>query len=446
MTKPDNKKTGQNYVETQKRAIFLSIPPSPQNPFSTLEKGFLIKDRQTTDKIGLMQNVEKSDYPYRLPLIREEKTKTGKNTFVVDFAAWHLVKNKLQRKRLNCENKLLANKLAKEITQKLKAGMLFRKNLDKTEIQFKTILNIADALHYIDTVYFVALRKKSANNYRYVSKTFLKFLESKNLHLVNAKAINSSHIVLFWEYILALPAMENISKNNVIERTRTLFSYMQQSQIISTHPVKDAKIKALPVEMGRNIAYTTAQVNLIKNCALNNNTPSIWRFIQFMYYGFLRPDEIRQLQINDIDLDRKKITIRKEITKIKRTESIDIPAGLLPTLYEMNVDKLPMDYFLFGRDGLPAKPLYVNNIAQPIVSKNYYSTLHLNIIRKLGFSKDYTLYSWKHTGVMAAYLANKDIKAIQHQCRHKSIADTDIYLKSLGLYDNHEAFKNMVQI
>jgi integrase len=53
----------------------------------------------------------------------------------------------------------------------------------------------------------------------------------------------------------------------------------------------------------------------------------------------------------------------------------------------------------------------------------------LNIIGK-------TLYSWKHTGVVQAYKNGVDIKAIQLQCRHYSIEQTDVYLKSLGFVEN----------
>lgn len=47
------------------------------------------------------------------------------------------------------------------------------------------------------------------------------------------------------------------------------------------------------------------------------------------------------------------------------------------------------------------------------------------LIKSLKLGTDYTLYSWKHSGV--------DIKSIQNQCRHHSLEQTDIYLKSLGL-------------
>ena len=55
------------------------------------------------------------------------------------------------------------------------------------------------------------------------------------------------------------------------------------------------------------------------------------------------------------------------------------------------------------------------------------------LIKELNLGSDYTLYSWKHSGVVAAYNAGIDIKTIQNQCRHHSLEQTDIYLKSLGL-------------
>ena len=58
------------------------------------------------------------------------------------------------------------------------------------------------------------------------------------------------------------------------------------------------------------------------------------------------------------------------------------------------------------------------------------------LIKALNLGKDYTLYSWKHSGVVVAYKAGIDIKTIQSQCRHKSLEQTDIYLKSLGLSMN----------
>lgn len=65
----------------------------------------------------------------------------------------------------------------------------------------------------------------------------------------------------------------------------------------------------------------------------------------------------------------------------------------------------------------------------------------IRIVEKLKMKKNFTLYSWKHTGVVNAYHAGIDIKSIQMQCRHHSIQQTDTYLKSLGFTDNEEILR-----
>ena len=72
---------------------------------------------------------------------------------------------------------------------------------------------------------------------------------------------------------------------------------------------------------------------------------------------------------------------------------------------------------------------------------------HKKILKELDlWGKDYTLYSWKHTGVVSAYKARIDIKSIQLQCRHYSLEQTDIYLKSLGLYKDRDVFDLMPEL
>jgi len=66
------------------------------------------------------------------------------------------------------------------------------------------------------------------------------------------------------------------------------------------------------------------------------------------------------------------------------------------------------------------------------------SMRHRDILISLGLDADHTLYSWKHTGVVQAYKNGVNIKSLQLQCRHYSIAQTDEYLKTLGIFENKE--------
>ena len=103
-----------------------------------------------------------------------------------------------------------------------------------------------------------------------------------------------------------------------------------------------------------------------------------------------------------------------------------IPDGLVDVMIELVKGKSANDYLFPG-----------NRTGNP-VSKNMMSDRHMKILKSLEFTKNHTLYGWKHTGVVKAFLAGVNIKSIQLQCRHYSIAETDNYLKSLGLFDNFD--------
>jgi integrase len=96
---------------------------------------------------------------------------------------------------------------------------------------------------------------------------------------------------------------------------------------------------------------------------------------------------------------------------------------------------MPQDWFLFGR-GMKPGPVSL--------SRNMVSKRHSEVLRSLNYPSDLTLYSWKHTGVVAAYKAGIDLYSIMRQLRHHSLDMTQIYLKSLGLVKNEQFGRMMV--
>ena len=66
--------------------------------------------------------------------------------------------------------------------------------------------------------------------------------------------------------------------------------------------------------------------------------------------------------------------------------------------------------------------------------RNRFSEAHREALEATGlYGTGVTGYAWKHTGVTNAYLSGVDIVSIQKQCRHHSLAETEKYLRSLGL-------------
>ena len=102
---------------------------------------------------------------------------------------------------------------------------------------------------------------------------------------------------------------------------------------------------------------------------------------------------------------------------------------MLNVIIEMKLFDYPQHYHIFGRQREPGDTM---------IGENGMIKRLRPILTKLGFSSDYTLYSFKHTGVIRAYQSGVGIKGIQLQCGHANPETTDIYLKSLGLGDNKE--------
>jgi hypothetical protein len=56
------------------------------------------------------------------------------------------------------------------------------------------------------------------------------------------------------------------------------------------------------------------------------------------------------------------------------------------------------------------------------------------VLKRLDYKDDYTLYSWKHTGVVKAWKAEMIQAAIQTQMGHMNTVSFRVYIKSLSLF------------
>ncbi len=54
-------------------------------------------------------------------------------------------------------------------------------------------------------------------------------------------------------------------------------------------------------------------------------------------------------------------------------------------------------------------------------------------LKKLNFDSNLSLYSFKYSGVISAYMAGISIEEIRIQAGHSSLEMTQIYMKKLGL-------------
>ena len=169
--------------------------------------------------------------------------------------------------------------------------------------------------------------------------------------------------------------------------------------------------------------YYQRQQKLRLKRLISKEDPELWLFIQFIYYTLMRPNsELRMLQVMHLMLDEGKIFIPGTISKNRDSEYVAIPPIFLPTVREQYQYGAASDYLFPSR--------VVED--QPVSYNNMYAR-HRKYLKQLRFPNGYTLYSWRHTGAVNAIQNGVSVKDLQLQMRHKSLDQTDQYLRQMGV-------------
>lgn len=226
------------------------------------------------------------------------------------------------------------------------------------------------------------------------------FLKSLRLRGLNPTTINSHRMTL-----------------------KSLFATLKKQKRVYQNPFLDTlALKQNPC--GAKWFQINQQAILKKR--ILSDAPHIWLPVQYLYYCFIRPIEMRRLTVSDVNMCEGTINIPADKSKNKKNQFVVIPAPLLLQMFDANIQDAPPQYFLIGKDGLPS-------LKQ--VGTNYLSNQHKKLTDALKFPPKYTLYSWKHTGVAMAYKNGVGIRELQLQLRHHSLDMVTVYLRSLGIAD-----------
>lgn len=120
--------------------------------------------------------------------------------------------------------------------------------------------------------------------------------------------------------------------NGHIAYMKSLFQVLVDREIILNNPFKNFK-KHKESESRKNLAFNEDQISEIKK-NIEEKDPELWLFIQFIYYCFLRPNEIRQLEHRYNHLEDKKIFIPSNISKNGKEGYVSIPDTFYNLLLE----------------------------------------------------------------------------------------------------------------
>ncbi len=376
-----------------------------------------------------MDKSENKKFPYK-----SAKFVDGKRPYV-EFWIWDNEKKKLVRKRTY---KDANEELAKEINDDLKKFNIYvpsnNEKLIKEKERRKLIETSVNALQLAFDNAKPRLRKRSVSSYKSHLKYFFEFL-NENYPDLAIRSLQASHVTEFLNTLQQKKGISNKTRNSYGTTIGTLLSDLKVLGYVDENVMEKFK-KAKVHKSKAHQFYNIEQRKKIKEVVSEENS-NLWLVCQILFYTFVRPQEIRFLKVGYIETDTNKLFIPAEISKNKKSERVDIPSHLMNALLQSGFLSYHSDYYLFGINGFPSnKP----------TKEGQFTKEYKEIKDRLKLSKEYTLYSWKHTGVVAAYKSGVDVLEISQQCRHHNLEQTRTYMRGLGVYSSEKIRNNFPSI
>ncbi len=256
-------------------------------------------------------------------------------------------------------------------------------------------------------------------------KTFFTYQSHlKNLDaFVKLKKFRSVNLTLAEAFLVSLTEGGKAAATvNAHRRTfNQAFNFCVRKKTMSKNPFEGTE--RVSGSSDSKMPFTKTQAHFVKS----KMPEELWAAARWLYYCFIRPGELRQIRVGELDLDEGKILVKSDISKNRKSEWVIVPAALMKELAPLCLYQYDPTWFLIGENGLPS---------ETTVGFNFWSNRHLKLLKALNFdTKQYSLYSWKHYGVYRLAKATKDYRAVQLQCRHHSLDMTVRYLRKIGIME-----------
>lgn len=292
------------------------------------------------------------------------------------------------------------------------------------------------AYTFAEWAHKVFLLKKQTNSestynyYKRLAEYLSKWPEGK----LRLDKITRSHGKAIQNHLINL-GLGNKSVNNYVSMLGTVINEAIEEELVQHNPL--AGIKSLPIEKGKHYPFTQQQLsNIITK--MERDDPQTALFVSFIFYLLSRPTkEIRLLKVGDI-MDSS-IRIRSEHMKTRRGRFVAIPQHLEELIEKYQLRSYDPDLYIFGQGDAPG------TVPR---GKTYFYRRNIKVLKSLNYvDKDYDLYSYKHSGVIALVMAGIDVEFIRAQCGHSNLSQTSRYLKDIGaIRGNDELIKGYPKI
>jgi len=341
----------------------------------------------------------------------------------ISFYAFNPEKKALSRKRIKInriksvkERRKYARDLINRINVKLYSG--WNPFIDPETS--KSYHKLSDALNHFWKVSEKkmaddVIREETYRNYISYPRNMQKWLNDTRKGDIYIYKLDKQLINEFLEHIYIERDSAAITRNNYLAVLRVFATFLIDHNYLK-HKFTDG-ISNLKKGSKKRKSLLSSDLLKLRNY-LNETNRHYLLACEMEYYTFIRPKELSELRINQINFAKGTILVTEQTAKNRKNAVVSIPKRLGRLLIDLKIYQYPSDNYLFSEN---FKPGTIKK------SEKQFRDYWLKVRKTLKFPETYQFYSLKDTGITDMIHMVGDPLIVRDQARHHSISITNLY-------------------
>ncbi len=354
-------------------------------------------------------------------------------TWYVDFTSFDPATGTMRRKKYHLDSikkitdrRKRAAELIEALTRQLRSGWSPWVNVDDN----RGYVLIEDALNKYEAYLEKLPKLKTRQSYGSKLNVLREYISLQLLPPRYVYQYTTSFVAEFLDWLYFDREVTGRTRNNYRGWCSSLAGFFMEREYISSNPVEKIRNVA---EKEKKRQPLTAQMLRQLSLYLKEKDPLFFLACMMEYYTMIRPEELSNVRIRDIDLREQSVFIPASVSKNKRDGKVGLNDEIGRLMIELDLFRHDGDCFIFG-DRM--RTCHIK------ASGEIFRRQWLKVRRALRWGDEYQFYSLKDSGIRD--LANAmGIVIARDQARHTDISTTNKYLqgRDLPVHDETKHFK-----
>jgi len=258
-------------------------------------------------------------------------------------------------------------------------------------------------------------RENTMRSYQSFASMLNKWV-SANCKNIYCSLFNHFYAIRYMDYLYNERDVSATTYNNQLKMGRVFFNWAKERCYVKENPFEHIKPKA-KVQKNRTIVPPEIRIDITKYL-LDTGNYGFALVLNLVYSSLIRPNEIRNIQVKDVNIAEKYIVIPCEVAKNHKQRFSALSEKSIDLLKKINFDKYPKDFYLLGGDLVPSKDM---------CGAARYRHEWDKITAKLHIPKNMQLYSFRDTGIYEMLKSGIDNLTVMQHADHSDLSITTRY-------------------